>query len=314
MDVASPGRALAVCLICEQDWNDGRIPYYTSPPSRGNQEFAAAEVVGSWAKEFNADEVRACRALCSYRRAGGAGGWRLHQRAARWLPARPPAVQVFAAERSAVIAHLPSMEDDAAPAFFEAASAGAARLAPGVLMEEDDDDGQGGAQQQQGSGDEDEEEEDGGPVDMEDDEEYGAHVAKRAKGAGGAAAAAGKVQAELLYAEAGQFNPHAARQQRKKAKKEAVKAPPPQEPAPGKGAWRLAVCCGNGGGPDAAWHRAVRLKRLCTCRCCCSRRQEGRRQGGGGETEAARRRGRARLQLRRHERVAHRVTSSAPSG
>ena len=32
--------------------------------------------------------------------------------------------QVFAAERSAVIAHLPSMDDKDVPAFFEASSAG----------------------------------------------------------------------------------------------------------------------------------------------------------------------------------------------
>lgn len=69
-----------------QDWNDGRIPYYTTPPTRGNTEFDAAEVVGGWSKEFDAEAV-------------------------------------FAAERSAVIAHLPSSEDRGA-VFFEATSAG----------------------------------------------------------------------------------------------------------------------------------------------------------------------------------------------
>jgi nuclear GTP-binding protein len=59
------------------DWNSGRIPYYTTPPKRGSKadrKHAAAEVVTDWAKEFNADKV-------------------------------------FAAEESAVIAGLPGGDD-----------------------------------------------------------------------------------------------------------------------------------------------------------------------------------------------------------
>jgi nuclear GTP-binding protein len=47
----------AAARIVLQDWNDGRIPYYTSPPSRGNTEFQDAAIVTNWSKEFNADEV-----------------------------------------------------------------------------------------------------------------------------------------------------------------------------------------------------------------------------------------------------------------
>lgn len=47
----------AAARIVLQDWNDGRIPYYTSPPAdRPNQEFETAEVVSAWASEFDADK------------------------------------------------------------------------------------------------------------------------------------------------------------------------------------------------------------------------------------------------------------------
>lgn len=42
-----------------QDWNGGVIPFYTLPPSRGNEEFESAAVVSGWAAEFDADKVRA---------------------------------------------------------------------------------------------------------------------------------------------------------------------------------------------------------------------------------------------------------------
>jgi nuclear GTP-binding protein len=45
----------AAARIVLQDWNEGRIPYYTLPPQeRPNQEFETAEVVSSWAAEFDA--------------------------------------------------------------------------------------------------------------------------------------------------------------------------------------------------------------------------------------------------------------------
>lgn len=40
------------------DWNGGRIPFFTLPPSRGNEEHARAEVVQSFAADFNVDAVR----------------------------------------------------------------------------------------------------------------------------------------------------------------------------------------------------------------------------------------------------------------
>lgn len=47
----------AAARIVLQDWNEGRIPYYTVPPTeRPNQEFETAEVVSAWASEFDADK------------------------------------------------------------------------------------------------------------------------------------------------------------------------------------------------------------------------------------------------------------------
>lgn len=42
------------------DWNGGRIPFFTLPPSRGNEEHAKAEVVASFGAQFNVDAVRPC--------------------------------------------------------------------------------------------------------------------------------------------------------------------------------------------------------------------------------------------------------------
>uniref|UniRef100_A0A383VGF9 CP-type G domain-containing protein n=1 Tax=Tetradesmus obliquus TaxID=3088 RepID=A0A383VGF9_TETOB len=80
----------AAARIVLQDWNEGRIPYYTLPPKAKNTQYNTAEVVTSWAAEFDADTV-------------------------------------FADEAKAVIQHLPSLEDDGA-AFFEAQSAGAVAM------------------------------------------------------------------------------------------------------------------------------------------------------------------------------------------
>jgi nuclear GTP-binding protein len=40
-----------------QDWNGGVIPFYTLPPSRGNEEHESAAVVAGWAAEFDAEKV-----------------------------------------------------------------------------------------------------------------------------------------------------------------------------------------------------------------------------------------------------------------
>jgi len=46
----------AAARIVLQDWTQGRIPYYTLPPQqRPNQQHESAEVVSSWAAEFDAD-------------------------------------------------------------------------------------------------------------------------------------------------------------------------------------------------------------------------------------------------------------------
>ena len=51
---------LAAARVVLNDWNGGRIPYYTTPPARGDavdRKHAAAEVVGDWRKEFDAEKV-----------------------------------------------------------------------------------------------------------------------------------------------------------------------------------------------------------------------------------------------------------------
>ena len=188
----------AAARVVLQDWNGGAIPFYTLPPSRGNEAHESAAVVAAWAAEFDADKV-------------------------------------FAAEEKAVIAHLPTMEGGAAGAaggeqqqqqqFFAAASAGRAR----VELPEEDMEGSGGG----GSGDEDGEEDEQEGMDADSDD-YGAAPKKRARGAGAADAAAGAAaaraaaaKAAALYGEEGQLNPHKARAEkraRKKAKKLAASA------------------------------------------------------------------------------------------
>ena len=48
----------AAAKLVLQDWNDGRIPFYTMPPMREAQEgHAAAEVVTHFGIDFDADQV-----------------------------------------------------------------------------------------------------------------------------------------------------------------------------------------------------------------------------------------------------------------
>ena len=48
----------AAARVVLTDWNNGRIPYFTSPPAReANKEYASAEIVGNWSEEFDADKV-----------------------------------------------------------------------------------------------------------------------------------------------------------------------------------------------------------------------------------------------------------------
>lgn len=64
----------ATARLVLQDWNIGRIPYFTMPPKRTHWEYESAGFVSQWGKDFNAEEV-------------------------------------FKNERSALIDSLPSMED-----------------------------------------------------------------------------------------------------------------------------------------------------------------------------------------------------------
>jgi nuclear GTP-binding protein len=41
--------------IVMQDWNAGKIPFYTMPPE--NKSIIESSVVQQWSKEFNLDEV-----------------------------------------------------------------------------------------------------------------------------------------------------------------------------------------------------------------------------------------------------------------
>lgn len=48
----------AAAKVVLQDWNDGRIPFYTMPPQREAQEgHAAAEVVTHFGTDFDAEQV-----------------------------------------------------------------------------------------------------------------------------------------------------------------------------------------------------------------------------------------------------------------
>lgn len=52
----------AVPLVL-QDWNDGRIPFYTEPPKRDSGGHAGAAIVQGWSQDFSADEVRSQQLL-----------------------------------------------------------------------------------------------------------------------------------------------------------------------------------------------------------------------------------------------------------
>lgn len=47
----------AAARIVLQDWNDGRIPYYTLPPSRNSDVAGSAAVVSEFASEFTVDDI-----------------------------------------------------------------------------------------------------------------------------------------------------------------------------------------------------------------------------------------------------------------
>ncbi|KAH9322390.1 hypothetical protein KI387_017029, partial [Taxus chinensis] len=47
----------AAARIVLHDWNEGKIPYYTLPPTRNEGEHLESAIVSSWGKEFNVDEI-----------------------------------------------------------------------------------------------------------------------------------------------------------------------------------------------------------------------------------------------------------------
>ncbi|EYU46344.1 hypothetical protein ABFS82_04G051400 [Erythranthe guttata] len=47
----------AAAKIVLHDWNEGKIPYYTMPPTRNAEEPSEAKIISKLGKEFNADEV-----------------------------------------------------------------------------------------------------------------------------------------------------------------------------------------------------------------------------------------------------------------
>jgi hypothetical protein len=51
-------RTQAAARIVLQDWNDGRIPFFTRPPVRDDHGEAAAAIVPSWGADFDAEAVR----------------------------------------------------------------------------------------------------------------------------------------------------------------------------------------------------------------------------------------------------------------
>ncbi|KAK4492430.1 hypothetical protein RD792_003238 [Penstemon davidsonii] len=47
----------AAARIVLHDWNEGKIPYYTMPPTRNVEDVAEAKIVSELGKEFNVDEI-----------------------------------------------------------------------------------------------------------------------------------------------------------------------------------------------------------------------------------------------------------------
>jgi len=47
----------AAAKLILQDWNVGKIPFFTSPPERAGKEHEAVQVVNSWGSDFNVDSI-----------------------------------------------------------------------------------------------------------------------------------------------------------------------------------------------------------------------------------------------------------------
>lgn len=160
----------AAARMVVQDWNDGRIPYYTLPPKRNSEVAGSTGLVETWGKEFNADEV-------------------------------------FQRESRLVIAGLPSM-DAASTDFFQTETLGAADVDLQGMQTEAD----APAAELQDSGEE------GSPLGSDMDEGETKPAARQLRSR--------SEQNAKLYSQPGQFNPHAAREERKRRKR-AAKDPAP---------------------------------------------------------------------------------------
>ena len=177
---------LAAARVVLNDWNGGRIPYYTTPPERGEAEdkrHAAAEVVGDWGKEFDAEKV-------------------------------------FRDEENAVIAGLPEL-DDADVEFVPAETAGVAQLdAAGEEPASDSDDGEETMEAEEEEEEEDDEDEMDATASgaVEAALERAAGKARR-EGTGADEKKAQYARSKVLYGAEGQLNPNQTRAAKKKAKK-----------------------------------------------------------------------------------------------
>ena len=176
---------LAAARIVLNDWNGGKIPYYTNPPERGDakdKKHQVAEVVTNWGAEFDAEKV-------------------------------------FEEEENAVIAGLPD-EDDADVEFVPSKTAGVAVM-DAVEAEDDDDE----EEEEEAMDDDEEEEEDDEEDEMDRTDAGATEAALeratrgRKEGTGADEKKAAYHRSKVLYGAEGQLNPAQMRANKKKAKK-----------------------------------------------------------------------------------------------
>lgn len=161
---------IAAARVVLQDWNDGRIPYFTLPSKRESEVKGTAAVVPDWGADFDANAV-------------------------------------FAAEETAVIAGLPSLENG--NEYFQTQSTGPIHVrmdeaAAEAASEEEEEMSEGS--------DADEEEEGDEKADEMDEEDGPSNRVTRSKHDR-------SDQNVQLYGQTGQFNPHAARAERRRKRK-----------------------------------------------------------------------------------------------
>ena len=52
-----PACCATLCRCPLQDWNNGRIPYFTLPPKRQTEVEGSAQLVAAWGADFDVDQV-----------------------------------------------------------------------------------------------------------------------------------------------------------------------------------------------------------------------------------------------------------------